>query len=242
MTQVTIERRKIVDIDNQRLKKMIKKILFISILSVFTNFALLTWAYGEEAKPVPCEEKSETILLKVPDVRQSTTYSCGASCLQGILMYWGIEHREGDLIVLLNTSPDSGTDPEDIVRVAVDKGLKGEIKDNLTLEELELSIKDGIPVIVAIQAWRDEQGEPWEKVWEDGHYVIVTGFDEKNIYFEDPSLLGSKGFIEREEFLSRWHDYSGDPPLDEKDRKYIRIGIFIKGEKPAPPPELLHID
>lgn len=242
-----MERRKIVDgkglfTDNQQLKKMIKKILFILILSIFTNITLLTWGYTEEAKPLPCKERSDAILLKVPDVRQSTTYSCGASCLQGILMYWGIEHREGDLMVLLNTSPDSGTDPEDIVRVAVDKGLKGEIKENLTVEELELSLREGVPVIVAIQAWRDESDDPWHSEWEDGHYVIVTGFDEKNIYFEDPSLLGSRGFIEREEFLARWHDYSGSPPLDEKDKKYIHLGIFIRGEKPVMLPEILHID
>ncbi len=218
---------------------MRKKIILFIILSMLITCSLLKWVYGEEVKSL---EEIDVILLNVPDVRQSTDYSCGAASLQGILMYWGIEYREGELIELLNTSPDSGTDPEDIIRVAIDKGLKGEIKENLTIEELEILLKEGIPVIVAIQAWREKTHKPWEQEWEDGHYVIVIGFDEKNIYFEDPSLLGSRGFMPREEFLARWHDYAGVPPMDEKDKKYVRLGIIIRGKNPSATPVLKHID
>jgi len=87
----------------------------------------------------------------------------------------------------------------------------------------------------ALQAWRVEQGRPWSETWEDGHYVILIGTDAENLYFEDPSLLGSRGVIARTKLLERWHDYEGEPPLDERDRKFVHMAIFIKGERPASP-------
>jgi len=46
-------------------------------------------------------------------------------------------------------------------------------------------------VIVNGQAWRDDSGIPWANEWEDGHYMVVIGLDEKNVYFEDPSILAA---------------------------------------------------
>jgi hypothetical protein len=65
--------------------------------------------------------------------------------------------------------------------------------------------------------------------------MVVSGLDDKNVYIEDPSILGGIGYMSREEFVERWHDY-------ETDKKYNQLGIFICGEKPSPPPALLHID
>lgn len=197
-------------------------IIFTIIITLTANLSIL---------------RAETDLLDLPDTRQSTNYSCGAASLQAVLMYWGIEYREGQLMEMLNTDPDNGTNPEDIVRVAEELGLTAELKENLTLEDLEESLENGIPVIVAGQAWRDGEDleKPWSEVWESGHYMVVIGMDEENVYFEDPSLLGSRGFMPLEEFSDRWHDYDGDV-------NYYGLGIFIEGKEPSPPPELMHID
>jgi hypothetical protein len=41
-----------------------------------------------------------------------------------------------------------------------------------------------VPVIILIQAWRDEDNlTPWVDDWEDGHYVVVIGYDAQNLYF-----------------------------------------------------------
>ena len=89
-------------------------------------------------------------------------------------------------------------------------------------------------VIVDLQAWRDRTDLPWTETWDDGHYMVLLGMDGENLYFEDPSLLGSRGTIPRSEFIDRWHDYEGDPPLDPTDRKYVRMAIFLRGSRPAP--------
>lgn len=171
-------------------------------------------------------------LLPVPDTRQSTDFSCGASAMQAVLMYWGDEYLESDLMQRLRTSPESGTDPVDMVRGARELGYAAEMREGLSLQDLERSVAEGVPVIIACQAWPDAPpGRDWSEVWDTGHYMVVLGTDRENVYFEDPSLLGSRGVLPREEFEARWHDQDGD-------RKYVRLGIFVRGERPSPPPPL----
>jgi hypothetical protein len=166
----------------------------------------------------------------VPDVRQSTGYTCGAAALQAVLAYWGTEEREDRLAARLCSSPDSGTHPDDIVRVARDLGLAAELREGLDLADLEAALAAGTTVIVDLQAWRDTAGLPWAETWDDGHYMVLLGMDGESLYFEDPSLLGARGTIPRSEFVERWHDYEGEPPLDLSDRRYVRMAIFIRGE------------
>jgi predicted double-glycine peptidase len=175
------------------------------------------------------------LLATVPDVRQSQSYSCGASSLQAVLHYWGIDAREGVLIGELGTSEEAGTSPDALVRVAQSYGLSAGLRTNLTLDDLAQANSERVPVIVACQAWRDESEAslPWESVWESGHYMVVIGIDDENVYFEDPSLLGTRGIIPRDEFLSRWHDYEGKPPFGNSSEVFYHAGIFIRGSRPA---------
>lgn len=178
-------------------------------------------------------EATPFLLEGVPDVRQSTTYSCGAAALQALLSYWGIDTREQDLMQKLGTTPEEGTSPQAIVRVAGELGCEASLKENLGFEEIDESLRRRVPVICAIQAWTDSRTAQfsWDKAWEDGHYVIVLGLDSRSVYVEDPSLLGTRGVIPRAEFAARWHDYRGEPPYDPSDRAYIRLGVFIVGKK-----------
>jgi predicted double-glycine peptidase len=176
---------------------------------------------------------SGSFLSGVPDVRQSTGYSCGPAALQAVLAYWGIAEREDSLIARLHSTPQLGTHPDDIVRGARELGLRADLRENLALDDLEAALKKGVTVIVDLQAWRGHEDKPWTEIWDDGHYMVLIGMDAHNLYFEDPSLLGVRGYIPRQEFLDRWHDYEGNPPPDVKARKYVQTAIFIRGERPA---------
>jgi predicted double-glycine peptidase len=178
------------------------------------------------------------LLSAVPDVRQSTGYTCGASALQAVLAYWGTAEREDRLAARLHSTPEAGTHPLDIVRVAREFGLAANLREGLELADLETALGSGSSVIVDLQAWRDRTDIPWTATWDDGHYMILLGMDDGNLYFEDPSLLGTRGVISRSEFVDRWHDYEGEPPLDPTDRKYVRMAIFIRGSRPAAAPPL----
>lgn len=186
-------------------------------------------------KPIQSIGETPSVdLLPVPDVRQCTNYSCGPSALQAVLMYYGEEWIETELMQMCGTTPE-GTGPKNIARVAREIGFNAEIKEQMTLEDLETLCRQKIPVIISAQCWREgeSQNKPWKDIWDDGHYMVVIGLDEKNVYFEDPSMLGSKGFIPRDEFLERWHD------MDEK--KYEHMGIIISGKSPSPPPAYMPV-
>jgi uncharacterized protein len=121
-------------------------------------------------------------------------------------------------------------------------GLKAEFKDNISLEELERSIHEGIPVIVNCQAWRSSRrsNKCWADEWKNGHYMVVIGIDESKVYLEDPYILGSRGYIPRQEFEERWHNQGGEAP--SYDKKQYHLAIFIKGERPQPSQHLVHIE
>lgn len=50
----------------------------------------------------------------------------------------------------------------------------------------------------------------------------MIGYDKDYLYFEDPWILGSIGYIPRNEFLERWHDIIGGV------RKVSSLGIVVK--------------
>jgi predicted double-glycine peptidase len=196
--------------------------------------ASLPLTAGAPAAPSASRLLPPSLFSSVPDVRQSTGYTCGASALQAILAYWGTEEREDRLAARLKSTPEAGTHPLDIVRVAREFGLTADLREGLDLADLERALADGATVIVDLQAWRDRADIPWTETWDDGHYMVLLGMDAANLYFEDPSLLGARGVIPRAEFVDRWHDYEGDPPLDPSDQKYSHMAIFLKGDRPAP--------
>lgn len=221
------------------MNKTLRLVLIASLL-LFAGFdiGLLLRPSLMPAKPVKMSSAStlpQGLLSTVPDVRQSTTYSCGAAALQAVLNYYGLYKRERALMDMLKTSEDKGTSPDNIVRVAKELGLQADPRENVTYEDLIKAYREGIPVICAIQAWTSAPPEKrvWTADWEDGHYVIVIGADEQFVYLEDPSLLGTRGIIPKQEFLDRWHDYTGEAPFDPSDRPYVHLGIFITGKTPV---------
>jgi uncharacterized protein len=190
-----------------------------------------------------CSQNIAYKMIDIVDVRQGTSYTCGISCAQAILNYYGIDKREDLLANQFGSTEESGTSPDQLVSGLNSYGLTVTIKENSSLDDLKANINSDIPTMVAIQAWLDTYPpSDWSSNWEDGHWVIVTGMDDRNIYFEDPSLLGSRGWITHEEFLSRWHDYTGDPPCcNTEDRKWMHLSISVKGKKVKNNP-ISHID
>ena len=191
--------------------------------------------------PGPAAPEEPTILAGVPDVRQAEYYSCGASSMQAVLSYWGLDAFETDLRIYLNTTPVHGTYPWDMVRVARDLGLEAEWKDNLTIADLEASIRDGVPVIIDGQRFR-EANKTWEASWAVGHYMVVIGVDDRSVYIEAPAILGTRLVMARDEFVQSWHAYLAELPYGPESPKYHGIGVFIRGEAPAERPAFVTWD
>jgi predicted double-glycine peptidase len=164
-------------------------------------------------------------VLDFPNTRQSFEYSCGPGAVQAVMAYYGEDFRESELIGQLKTDSNAGTYVKDIVKFFHREGFSTDLKHPMTREELFGYIDRDIPVIVLIQAWGSEsdQKKNYRDCWNDGHFVVVTGYTDKDVLFSDPALFNT-GFIPIAEFMDRWHDVD--------TAKTYRLGIAVYGRTP----------
>lgn len=165
-------------------------------------------------------------LLEYPEFAQSFSYDCGASALQSVLVYYGKDVREMDLVKKLKASKASGVKMSSIVRVAEKYNIPAVIDDNGNTTLLRSLITDGNPVIVLLQAYGKGS---YVKDFKDGHYVVAIGYTEDAIIFEDPSAY-TRTFLTDEELLLRWHAL--DDNNEESDNHYL---IAFSGHKKYDP-------
>lgn len=208
------------------------------------NAFLLASAAAFAAEPAPVLPSDA---LRVPAVRQSTEYTCGAAALQAVLAYWGVfDGGESGLAKRLGSDPVNGTKVSSILRVARELGLEAEARERMEVADLRAAVGRGETVIVNLQAWADWQtkkppvrGAAWGRRWEDGHYVVLVAVDGTNAYFMDPSVLPGLAWVPLDELPHRWHDYERD---GRAVRRFERLGIVIRGKTPANPPALTRMD
>lgn len=168
-------------------------------------------------------------LLPVPLVSQAWPWTCGGAALMATLLYFGVfDGPESRIDEEVGATPDGGTPVVNIVAEARRFGLSAEARTGLTADALAHELARGAVVIVALQAWATTPVADWRAHWEDGHYVVIVGFDSDRVYVMDPSIRTGYGYLPRDQFLERWHDYDL-----QGDRRvvYDQLGIVIQGEK-----------
>jgi len=170
---------------------------------------------------------SPPALLPIPLVSQARPWSCGAAALMSALVYFGVyDDPESTLDVALGVTPEEGTRVDRIVAEARRYGLQADARVGLTLGDLERGLSRGDVDIVALQAWASNAVQDWRTNWEDGHYVVVVGLSRDRVYVMDPSVRTGYGYLTRDQFLQRWHDYD----LDRGQRiVFEQLGIVIRG-------------
>src|SRR3989344_1393707 len=166
--------------------------------------------------------KKNMKLLPFPQLRQSYDFDCGAQVLQSILLFYGMEVREDQILKKAKINKVCGTLAEEMQKFLQNYGLKTKA-GSLKKEQVQRHIDKGHPAILAIQAW-SKQEKDWKKDWKDGHYVVAIGYDKQRFYFEDPSTV-LKTFLNYKELEERWHD------RDCYGRKYQNYGILVYGKK-----------
>lgn len=178
-------------------------------------------------------------LLRFPETRQSTNFSCGASSVQAVMYYYGKNIREDNLIKYMNVKPTSiehsGVRPQDMVDFLVKQNLQAKLHEGADLALLKRFIDKDIPVIVAIQAWDDRNPgvEFYKTSYQNGHYVVVIGYGPEVVVFDDPSVLSNHAYLSNEEFIDRWHD------ADSTGQRYNHLAIPVYGKKPVFKPNVL---
>jgi ABC-type bacteriocin/lantibiotic exporter with double-glycine peptidase domain len=113
-------------------------------------------------------------MIKLKPFKQSKGY-CGPASLKMVLSAYGIKKSEDYLAKLTKSSRIKGCKETNIIKVAKKFGFNGYAKQNSNIKELKALVNNKIPVIVA-----------WTSPEEGGHYSVVVGFDNKNIFIADP--------------------------------------------------------
>lgn len=170
-------------------------------------------------------------LVRLPMVKQRTTFSCGNAATLSLLRHWCWETfahvDETDLYLPLQTTDARGTEPQPIAAfLSAVGGLSAEYRHgDVTVGDLERAVDSRQPPIVDLQAWQDHEW-PWRDVWDAGHYVVMVGYDDERLFFMDPSTMtpGPYAYLPRAELDERWHDWAGD----HNDR-VERMAVFVRG-------------
>lgn len=159
--------------------------------------------------------------------RQGTSFTCGADCVQKVMVYYGEDFRELDLAHDLKTDPKHGTYVKNIVKFFHRQGLKAIVRQKMTISNLIAQINRNIPVIIMLQAWGSKENfaKNYKDEWDYGHFVVVIGYTCDLILLSDPALF-NVGYIPKAELKARWHD------TDEGNIKTYQLGISVFGKKP----------
>lgn len=183
-------------------------------------------AASEQALPRP-----RVWVPGIPHVMQMNNYSCGTAVFQAVAQRFGHEAYQETWAKELGTDPEEGTHPAALVEGLRDLGLEVELVEGMSLESLLEHIRRRDVVIVDFQAWGDA-GTDYSQGWEDGHYALAVGYSDHHLFLEDPSILGSIGYLTLEDFEARWHDYENEAG---GRREYRHMAIVVRGPAGGPP-------
>lgn len=110
----------------------------------------------------------------------------------------GVKKTEKELLEFSGCDLEHGSPAKALVSTAYRYGLEGRIQDNFTLKDLDTEVNRELrPVIVN---WFSE---------DDGHYSVVVGIDEENVYLADPDV-GYLRALRIDIFQRVWFDFQGD--------------------------------
>jgi hypothetical protein len=123
------------------------------------------------------------------------TDQCGPATLASVLTYWGIPSEPSALKVEMYTPRLRGTLPIDLLLAARARGFRAEGISG-TLDRLRTELDADRPVVALLNlGWA---------VFPQGHYVVITGYDElqQGVYIH--SGLTRDQFVSYAQFVAKW--------------------------------------
>jgi hypothetical protein len=123
------------------------------------------------------------------------TDQCGPATLASLLAYWGITSEPAVLRAEMYRPQLRGTLPIDLVLAAQARGLQTEGSSG-TLERLKAELDARHPVVALLNlGWA---------VFPQGHYVVITGYDERQQGVYMHSGLARDLFVPYANFFINW--------------------------------------
>ncbi len=140
-----------------------------------------------------------TVLLPVPHFEQSDYGYCLPACARMVLAYQNRQMSEEELAEILGTQ-SFGTPISHINRLIA---LQYRVTYRSFSEaELKSNLLQGIPVIARVWTgfltyWAEESF----------HVVVVIGFDDEQVYLNDPAFADAPQTTPWDSFLAAWAEY-----------------------------------
>jgi ABC-type bacteriocin/lantibiotic exporter with double-glycine peptidase domain len=129
---------------------------------------------------------------------------CGPASLKIVMDYYGVEKDEDEIAERCGRDPEMGTDDMAIKKAAESYGFKVEIQNEASFEDIQKWLDKKVPVIVN---WFTKGRSDYDdSEVSDGHYSVVMGLDDENIYLQDPDV-GEMRKLDRDDFLRVWFDF-----------------------------------
>lgn len=175
------------------------------------------------------------IILDFPTSRQDNYCSCGSAAVQSMLAYYGIDEVLDSLSEELKMT-DDGINYKNIIKLLKKRNLDVEY-DTMNRKKLKEYIDRKIPVIILIQAYKNNEKQPYTLTsYKDGHYVTIIGYSTRRFIIEDPSLNNELGYINNKDLDIRWHGLGED-----KNEKLNFFGIAVIGTPKYKPNKLQEV-
>jgi len=140
------------------------------------------------------------IILPVQHVQQQRLGECLAACAAMVLNYIGMPSAYGRLVKLLENAPGVGVASFKIrnlerigVHVQYQRG---------TLEQLRNQLMAGHPCIVFVQT----RELPYRND-DTAHAIVIVGFDEQNLFVDDPEYDVSPVSVSAGDFDFAWLEH-----------------------------------
>jgi predicted double-glycine peptidase len=152
--------------------------------------------------------------------------------MRSTLLAFGMNISEDSLAIEMQTNSDIGTNMSRMQAAAAVRNLSSTVVVNTSLQDVRYALSRGQLVIVLYQAWADEPTVPYINVWDSGHYSVLFGIDDVNIYLMDP-WTGAYGFVPTEYFMAaRWHAPDDVAP----EGICVRCSLLVGASPQVPPP------
>ena len=120
--------------------------------------------------------------LDVPYFGQEKSTTCGPACVRMVTAYNGIAQSEAELEDLCETSW-LGNTCEELASGCQKLGLRAEVVENLTQDDLEGFLRNDIPLIALL-----DPGILYDGIQGFGHFVVISGLERGMVYYHDPDL------------------------------------------------------
>jgi ABC-type bacteriocin/lantibiotic exporter with double-glycine peptidase domain len=144
--------------------------------------------------PVRTNNNMSSHLLVVPFFADDTD-QCGPSTLASVLSYWGVSAKPGALKKEVYLPQLRGTLPIDMFLAAQAFGMKVE-SYNGSIDNIRSQLDHGHPLVAFLNLGY--------KFFPQGHYVVITGYDDRRQGVYIHSGLEENKFVRYDRFLRDW--------------------------------------